>query len=179
MSRFQTFVLAITLALLSMFNFSHADPLEPGMNAPEFSLSDQTGKIHSLNDYKGRWVILYFYPKDDTPGCTKEACAFRDDYKLIVEHNTQVLGVSVDDHESHAEFAMKYSLPFPLLVDVEGKVARSYQSLTSLGPLKFAKRHTFIIDPNGKIRKIYRKVDAANHSRQIISDLDLLKSANL
>ena len=162
-----------------MFNKSHADSLTEGQDAPIFTLVDQTGTAHSLRDYAGRWVVLYFYPKDDTPGCTKEACAFRDDYKVIVAQNTQVLGVSVDSQASHAEFAEKYSLPFPLLTDEGGKVANSYQALTSLGPIKFAKRHTFIIDPEGKIKKIYRKVDANTHSKQILSDLQLLKTNDL
>lgn len=159
-----------------MFGQSNAETILEGQDAPAFTLVDQNGLSHSLQDYAGRWVVLYFYPKDDTPGCTKEACAFRDDYKVIVAQNTQVLGVSVDDQASHAEFAEKYSLPFPLLSDEGGKVAKRYQALTSLGPIKFAKRHTFIIDPNGKIKKIYRKVEAASHSKQILADLKLLKT---
>ena len=159
-----------------MFGQSQAGTIEVGQDAPAFTLVDQNGMSHSLQDYVGRWVVLYFYPKNDTPGCTKEACAFRDDYKVIVAHNTQVLGVSVDDQTSHAKFAKKYNLPFPLLVDGNGKVAQRYAALTSLGPLKFAKRHTFIIDPNGKIQKIYRKVDADSHSQQVLADLQLLKA---
>jgi len=172
-------LLILTLVLLCMFTRLHAESIEVGQNAPVFTLLDQTGQSHSLSNYSGQWVILYFYPKDDTPGCTKEACAFRDDYRVIVEQNTQVLGVSVDNQKSHATFANKYSLPFPLLADTGGKVAKQYQALTSLGPLKFAKRHTFVIDPQGKIRKIYRKVNVANHSQQILSDLQALKSNNL
>ena len=159
-----------------MFGQTYADTIMVDQKAPEFTLIDQNGLTHSLQDYAGRWVVLYFYPKNDTPGCTKEACAFRDDYKVIVAHNTQVLGVSVDDRASHEKFASKYSLPFPLLSDENGQVAKSYQALFSLGPLKYAKRHTFIIDPNGKIKKIYRKVDAASHSKQILADLTLLKA---
>lgn len=168
-------IIVVTLGVFAMFGQSNAETISVGQDAPEFTLVDQNGLSHSLQDYAGRWVVLYFYPKDDTPGCTKEACAFRDDYKVIVAQNTQVLGVSVDDQASHAEFAEKYSLPFPLLADEGGKVAKIYQSLTSLGSIKFAKRHTFIIDPNGKIKKIYRKVEAATHSKQILADLKLLK----
>ena len=164
------------LTFTVMFNFSRADSITIGMDAPEFALADQTGEIRALKDYQGKWVVLYFYPKDDTPGCTKEACAFRDDYRVISARNTQVLGISIDDEQSHARFARKYQLPFPLLADVGGKVARRYQSLTSLGPLKFAKRHTFVIDPHGKIRNIYRKVDAGDHSKQIMADLESLQS---
>ena len=158
-----------------MFGQSNAESISVGQDAPAFTLIDQNGLTHSLQDYAGRWVVLYFYPKNDTPGCTKEACAFRDDYKVIVAQNTQVLGISVDDRASHEKFAEKYSLPFPLLSDENGQVAKSFEALMSLGPLKYAKRHTFIIDPNGKIRKIYRKVDAASHSKQILTDLKLLK----
>ena len=159
-----------------MFNFLHATPIETGQAAPEFELLDQNRQAHALAKYRGQWVILYFYPRDDTPGCTKEACAFRDDYKVITSHNTQVLGVSVDSSESHAEFSEKYNLPFPLLADKDGMVAKQYQALTSLGFIKFAKRHTFIIDPSGVLQKIYRKVDAKSHSQQILDDLKKLQS---
>lgn len=168
---------SITLLIsLAMFNTSSANTLEAGQAAPEFQLNDQNGQTHSLEKYRGQWVVLYFYPKDDTPGCTKQACAFRDDYKTISAHDTQVLGISVDTSESHAEFAEKYNLPFPLLADKQGLVAKSYQALTSLGFIKLAKRHTFIIDPSGTIKMIYRKVDVTTHSDQILADLKKLQS---
>ncbi len=163
------------LILLSMVNVSQAGQLEIGAAAPEFNLYDQNGKTHSIKDYSGQWLVLYFYPKDDTPGCIKEACAFRDEYRVITEQNTQVLGVSIDSQESHAEFAEKYHLPFPLLADEGGKVAKRYQALFSLGPFKFAKRHSFIIDPKGIVRKIYRRVNASRHSQEIIADLKVLQ----
>ena len=163
--------------VLIMFNFANADTLVTGQIAPDFNLVDQNGENHSLADYRGRWVILYFYPKDDTPGCTKEACAFRDEYKAITAKNSQVLGVSVDDQSSHKEFSEKYSLPFPLLVDADGAVAKQYGSLTSLGIIKFAKRHTFIIDPDGNIVVIYRDVDPNNHSQEILADLESLQAS--
>ena len=167
---------SLTLLLsITMFNILHADNLEAGQAAPEFQLVDQDGEKHSLEKYRGQWVVLYFYPKDDTPGCTKQACAFRDDYKTISAQNTQVLGVSVDTSDSHAEFANKYNLPFPLLADVQGHVAKRYQALTSLGFIKLAKRHTFIIDPGGTIRMIYRKVDTSTHSATILADLKRLQ----
>ena len=167
------------LILLSMLNVSQAGQLEIGAVAPEFNLYDQNGNTHSINDYTGQWLVLYFYPKDDTPGCIKEACAFRDEYNVITEHNTQVLGVSIDSQESHAEFAEKYHLPFPLLADEGGNVAKRYQALFSLGPFKFAKRHSFIIDPHGIVRKIYRRVNAGMHGQQIIVDLKLLQQEDL
>ena len=164
------------LGYLIMFSFTNAETIEVGQPAPDFELIDQHGEAHSLSNYADQWVVLYFYPKDDTPGCTKEACAFRDDYRTISAQNTQVLGVSIDSQESHAQFAEKYQLPFPLLSDKNGLVARQYQSLTSLGPLKFAKRHTFIIGPKSQIQMIYRKVDASTHSQQILRDLKKLQS---
>jgi len=158
-----------------MFGNAKADSLEAGDTAPNFSLNDQTGTERSLQDYRGKWLVLYFYPKDDTPGCTEEACAFRDEYQVITAKNTQVIGISLDNIDSHAEFAEKYSLPFPLLADTTSEVAKSYQALTAVGPIKFAKRHSFIIDPEGKIKKIYRKVDTNNHSQEIINALNELQ----
>ena len=159
-----------------MFNLLNANTLETGQAAPDFQLNDQDGRTHSLEGYRGQWVVLYFYPKDNTPGCTKQACAFRDDYKTINAQNTQVLGISVDTSESHAEFADKYNLPFPLLADKQGRIAKNYQALISLGFIKLAKRHTFIIDPSGTIQKIYRKVDVSSHSDLILKDLKKLQS---
>jgi peroxiredoxin Q/BCP len=146
-----------------------------GSPAPEFSLGDQHGKKHSLADYRGQWVVLYFYPKDDTPGCTTEACQLRDDYRGLTKLGAEILGVSVDNAESHAAFSKKHSLPFPLLADNAGQVARQYNALWGVWPLRFAKRHTFIIDPKGNIAKIYRKVEPESHSRELIADLQGLQ----
>lgn len=153
----------------------YATELQIGQSAPKFELIDQHGNTHSLSQYRGHWVIVYFYPKNDTPGCTKQACEFRDDYKVLRANNTQVLGVSIDDRKSHAEFANKYQLPFPLLADTDGTIAKQYQALLNLGVFKLAKRHSFIIDPKGIIQMIYRKVDAKTHSDQILSDLKTLQ----
>ncbi len=120
---------------------------------------------------------LYFYPKDDTPGCTKEACSFRDDLQQLEKLGAKVVGISEDDADSHARFAQKYHLPFPLLADKDGSVADSYGALTNLGLVKFAKRYTFLIDPQGKIAKVYEKVDTSRHSQEIILDLQHLKAA--
>lgn len=127
-----------------------------------------------MQDYAGSWVVLYFYPKNDTPGCTKEACSFRDDLFQLEKLGAKVIGASVDDTDSHAKFAKKYHLPFPLLVDKDGKLAASYGALTNLGIVKFAKRYTFLIDPNGKIAKVYLSVDTSRHSQEIIDDLKRL-----
>ena len=164
------------MVLMTMFNIARADVLEIDGAAPEFELQDQTGKSHFLADYHGQWVVLYFYPKDDTPGCTTEACSFRDEYRVLSALNTQILGVSMDSIESHANFSEKYSLPFPLLADIDGHVANQYGALASLGPIKFAKRHTIIISPMGKIKKVYRNVDPALHSEKVIGTLRILKS---
>jgi peroxiredoxin Q/BCP len=144
---------------------------EVGKPAPDFHLLDQNGKPHALQDFQGQYLVLYFYPKDDTPGCTQEACAFRDDLNLLTEMGAVVVGISVDDSESHAEFAKKYHLPFPLLADKDGQVAASYGALMNLGFMKLARRFTFLIDPQGKISKVYLSVEASRHSKDIIADL--------
>lgn len=144
---------------------------EVGKPAPDFNLPDQNGKQHTLKDFSGKWLVLYFYPKDDTPGCTKEACAFRDDLNLITELGAQVVGVSVDDTASHAEFAKKYNLPFPLLADKTTETAASYGALMNLGFMKVARRYTFLIDPQGNVSKVYLTVETSRHSKEIIDDL--------
>ena len=148
---------------MGLFSASQAPNLEVGMQAPQFELFDQAEIKHSLSGYLGKWVVLYFYPKDDTPGCTKQACAFRDDMTALNNLDVQVLGVSVDTATSHAKFADKFNLQFPLLADLGGQVTNNYGCLTKLGPVKLAKRHTFIIDPKSRLAKIYRSVSPATH----------------
>jgi peroxiredoxin Q/BCP len=175
--RFLAVLLALLAVVVLWMRLGHAGELpQLGQSAPLFSLPDQNGKVHALEDYKGRWVVLYFYPKDDTPGCTQEACTFRDDLHKLTALGAQVIGVSVDDSASHAEFARKYHLPFPLLADKDGKVADSYGALWNLGLIKFAKRYTFLIDPQGKVAKAYLKVDTSRHSREVVDDLTRLKA---
>ena len=123
--------------------------LNAGDDAPHFSLNDAQGKIHHLSDYAGQYLVLYFYPKDDTPGCTKEACHFRDDLSQLEILGAKVVGISVDTSESHAKFAKKYNLPFPLLADSDGNVAKTYGALTDLYLIKIAKRYTYLITPMG------------------------------
>ena len=166
----------ISGAMLTVFSGALAAELKPGDEAPGFELLDQHSKSHKLSDYAGQWLVLYFYPKDDTPGCTTEACEFRDDVFILRRMDVALLGVSTDDVASHKEFAEKYHLPFSLLSDARGEVARRYGSLTSLGPLKFAKRHTFVIDPDGRIARVYRDVKPKTHSDQIIADLEELRN---
>ncbi len=171
-----TFLLILATILLMLgWRMSHAGDLpRAGQPAPAFSLVDQSQTMHSLKDYAGKWVVLYFYPKDDTPGCTKEACSFRDDLTQLEKLGAQVIGVSVDDSDSHAKFAAKYHLPFPLLADKNGSVAESYGALNNLGIIKIAKRYTFLIDPQGRIAKTYLSVDTSRHSQEIIDDLKKL-----
>ena len=149
-----------------------------GQLAPEFELPDQTGQLHSLEDYRDQWVVLYFYPKDETPGCTTQACEFRDDIFAFRDANAQILGVSFDDMESHQKFAEAYNLPFPLLADVKGKAADAYGVRTRMFGMKVAKRQTFLIDPNGKLVKHYKKVEPETHSDQVLADLESLRAGD-
>ncbi len=154
-----------------------AESLSVGDRAPEFELPDQTGQLHSLEDYRDQWVVLYFYPKDETPGCTTEACEFRDNVFAFRKLNAQILGVSMDDVESHRNFAEKYSLPFPLLADVDGLTADAYGVKTRMLGMTVAKRQTFIIAPDGRIARHYQKVSPAEHSAEVIADLRDLSAA--
>jgi peroxiredoxin Q/BCP len=150
------------------------DQVTSGDPAPEFELSDQNGQLHSLEDYRDQWVVLYFYPKDETPGCTTQACEFRDNIFAYRDLNAQILGVSLDDAESHKAFAQNHGLPFPLLADVDGTAATAYGVKTRMFGMVVAKRQTFIIGPDGTIAKHYEKVDPAEHSAQVLADLRAL-----
>ena len=166
-----SFVLA-ALAALAFTSIGVAnDRVVVGEPAPEFELSDQDGQLHSLEDYRDQWVVLYFYPKDDTPGCTTEACEFRDNIFAFKDLNAQILGVSLDDVASHKSFAESYGLPFPLLADVEGTAAAAYGVKTRMMGMQVAKRQTFIIGPDGTIAKHYEKVNPSEHSKQVLADL--------
>jgi peroxiredoxin Q/BCP len=149
--------------------------------APEFALPDQNGKLHRLSDYRGQWVVLYFYPKDDTSGCTAEACQMRDGLPDLAEIETVVLGVSIDSVVSHKKFADKYDLAFSLLSDDNKQVVGQYglwgekkfMGKTYLGTA----RTTFILDPQGVVVKIYEKVKPDGHAQQIIADLKNLQAS--
>ncbi len=171
---FRTLARSFGALLMGLFSSGVNAELQVGNPAPAFDLIDQYQKPHRLADYTGKWVVLYFYPKDDTPGCTTEACNFRDDIFKIRALGAEVLGVSLDDAKSHAEFANKHGLPFPLLADTEAKTAEAYGALMGLGPVKFAKRHTFIISPDGKLAQIYRDVNPKEHSAEVIAELGRL-----
>lgn len=149
--------------------------------APDFSLPDQDGNTKTLSDYAGTWLVLYFYPKDDTPGCTTEACSFRDERDAIAAFgNAEVVGVSKDSVKSHKKFVDEHHLNFTLLSDTEHKVIEAYDSWK---PKKFmgreylgTERNTFLIDPEGNIAKAYRGVDPKTHAAQIIADLQTLQT---
>lgn len=163
------------LLVLAVIGQAHAQIPPVGSAAPEFVLLDQNGAARRLADWRGRWIVLYFYPKDDTPGCTAEACAFRDDFAQLSALGAQVVGISVDDRTSHLAFAAKYNLPFPLLADTTADVAQQYGALSSWAGLKLAKRYSFLVDPAGRIAKSYLSVDASRHSQEIVADLKALQ----
>lgn len=149
--------------------------IEAGKPAPDFTLPDQDGKAHKLSDYRGQWVLLYFYPEDDTPGCTKEACVIRDYFPQFGGLKAKVLGVSVDSVASHKKFEEKYKLPFILLADEKKEVVKQYgvwREKNFLGKKYIGTARTsFLIDPEGKIVKIYEKVKPEAHATEVLEDL--------
>ncbi len=168
------FVIGIVLLLWRTTASANSNLPRTGDAAPGFSLPDQNGKLRTNAEFRGKWLVLYFYPKDDTPGCTEQACAFRDDLHELTALGAGIVGVSVDDTLSHLEFAKKYSLPFPLLSDAKGKVAAKYGSVYDLGLIQFARRNTFLIDPQGRVAKVYVGADTSRNSREVIDDLKKL-----
>jgi thioredoxin-dependent peroxiredoxin len=156
-----------------------APKLKVGDEAPNFELLDQNEQKHNLSMYMGQKVVLYFYPKDDTPGCTKEACSMRDNYSAFKKAGMVVLGVSADSYISHKNFAKKYSLQFPLLSDDDHSVLEKYgawKKKNLFGKIMMGiERKTFIIDENGRIMKIYPKVNPSEHAQEILKDVDKLK----
>ena len=147
------------------------------MKAPDFTLNDQNNTPHSLADYKGKWVVLYMYPRDETPGCTTEACVFRDSHEALLAKNAVVLGVSKDSVQSHEKFAANHELPFTLLSDPSTETIKAYDALGPgfMGHIS-TQRKTFIIDPSGEIVKTYAKVTPAQHATQILKDLEELQA---
>ena len=175
---FYTTILLIALLGFRSVSIAATTP-KIGDKAPNFNLPDAKGEMLSLASLQGNWVVLYFYPKDDTPGCTKEACSFRDDLHKLEKLGAKVVGVSVDNGNSHSEFAKKYKLPFPLLSDKDGLVASQYGALSNFVIIKIAKRYTFLISPDGILQKTYLSVDTSRHSQQIIDDLTAIQQHKL
>lgn len=159
------------LGLLALFFLMG---LAPGDTAPEFSLPNQDGNLVSLSGLKGKPVLLYFYPKDDTPGCTKEACQLRDNYKKFKAAGAVILGVSRQDAESHRDFRAKHKLPFDLLVDKDGKVAKAY-GVGTLSGMDVFERKSALIGPDGKILKFYETVNPEVHATEVLSDIAAAK----
>jgi thioredoxin-dependent peroxiredoxin len=172
----RTILIFSMLAIVSVFaNSLAAGGTMPkvGTKAPDFSMPDQAGKIHKLSDYLGQKIVLYFYPKDDTPGCTKEACSFRDSFDAFKKAGIMVLGVSVDDTASHSKFVQKYNLPFTLLADTDKKVVATYGvwGEKSMYGKKFmgTNRTTFLIDEKGIIVQVFDKVKPDEHAREVLT----------
>lgn len=147
-----------------------------GQPAPNFDLPDQNGVFHTLKEYQGKWLVLYFYPKDDTPGCTTEAKNFTTDYKTIEKLGAVIVGASLDNIESHKAFAEKYKIPYSLLADKDEVMASAYKVVREVPLFHHAKRQTFIINPQGIIAKFYEKVSPTSHTTDVINDLKILQS---
>jgi peroxiredoxin Q/BCP len=173
-------MLLLTLVLASLFAVAADQPQPPaaGSPAPAFSLPNQEGVQVSLDQFKGKWVVLYFYPKDFTSGCTVEAHNFQRDIDKYTQKNAVILGVSVDNVDSHKSFCTKEGLNFKLLADSDHSVVQKYGSVMEYNGTVLAARNTFLIDPTGVIRKVYTKVSPQGHSEEVLTDLQQLQSAN-
>jgi thioredoxin-dependent peroxiredoxin len=182
MTLFFAAVAAIAVAFLlvvSMASRSRAGDNAPavGSVAPDFTLNSQEGKPVSLHDFHGKWVVLYFYPKDMTTGCTIEAHNFQRDLAKYQAKDAVILGVSVQDEKSHQQFCAKESLTFKLLADTDKKVSREYDSIMNLGVVKLSARHTYLIGPDGKVRKVWTDVDVQKHSDEVLAAIDELQKS--
>lgn len=163
-------ILLLLITLLST-PLMAGDPPAVGSDAPAFNLQDQNGDWHKLEDYSGQWLAVYFYPRDDTPGCTTEACNFRDNIYAFKAIDAAVVGVSVDDVESHKKFSDKYKLPFTILADEGANMAKAYGVLKDYKLVKLASRQSFLINPEGKVAKHYADVDPDEHTQQVLADI--------
>ncbi len=168
-------VVVAVIAIFTIWSFTaRAADNAPavGSAAPDFTLNNQDGKPISLHDFKGKWVVLYFYPKDMTTGCTIEAHNFQRDLAKYDAKNAVILGVSVQDEKSHQEFCAKEGLNFKLLADTKKEVSEKYDSIMNLAVAKLSARHTFLIDPSGTVRKVWTEVDVKTHSDDVLAALD-------
>ena len=170
-------IIVVAIALIGILGLAlRAGDKAPavGSAAPDFTLNSQDGKPVSLHDYKGKWVVLYFYPKDMTSGCTIEAHNFQKDLAKFDAKNAVILGVSMQDQKSHQEFCAKESLTFKLLADTKSGVSGKYDSVMNFGVTKLSSRHTFLIDPNGVVRKVWTSVDVKTHSDDVLRAIEQL-----
>jgi len=177
MLKIQYIVLALFLAVIPCLSARAADMPQSGTPAPAFTLPNQEGKDVSLKQFLGKWVVLYFYPKDFTSGCSLEAHNFQGDLKKYSDKNAMIVGVSVDTVDSHKGFCTKESLNFTLLSDAQHTVSDTYGAVMSFLGHTMAARNTFLIDPKGVIRKVYTKVNPASHSEEVLADLGLLQKS--
>jgi len=168
------FALIAAALLAAVLTTAAGEAPAVGTEAPAFRLQDQNGEWHELADYRGTWLAVYFYPKDDTPGCTTEACNFRDNIFAFKAIGASVVGISVDDVDSHSDFAAKYKLPFTILADHTGETAEAYGVLRDLKVTKIASRQSFLVDPQGVIVKHYEDVDPDTHTQEVLTDLEAL-----
>ena len=166
--------LFLALSILAFTTLQAGEQPAVGAPAPDFKLMDQDGEWHQKSDYDGKWLAVYFYPKDDTPGCTKEACNFRDNMYAFKAIGAEIVGVSVDDVASHDEFAKKYKLPFTLLADEDGEMSDAYGVLRDWKLVQIADRQSFIVAPDGTIAKHYPEVDPETHTQEVLADLEAL-----
>jgi peroxiredoxin Q/BCP len=167
-------IITTLLALFISFSAWAGESPTVGDPAPGFNLQDQSGDWHKLEDYRGSWLAVYFYPKDDTPGCTTEACNFRDNIYAFKAIDAAVVGISVDDVESHQKFSEKYKLPFVILADEEGTTAEAYGVLRDWKLIQIASRQSFLVDPDGVLVKHYEEVDPDTHTDEVLADLKAL-----
>ena len=172
MSRLISKISILSIIMISCNLFSDEVYLNEGQLAPDFTLFDQDGTPHTLSLYKGKKVVIYFYPKDDTPGCTKEACSIRDSYDDFTNQDIEVFGISYDNSETHQQFIKKYKLPFNLLSDLDKSVSQLYGTKGAFFPM----RKTFLIDEFGKIVKIYDQVSVLDHGNDILRDFNRLNN---
>ena len=170
-------LLSLIVAMVSTTAFADGSPAI-GSTAPGFNLQDQNGDWHKLQDFRGEWLAVYFYPKDDTPGCTTEACNFRDNMFAFKAIGANVVGISVDDVDSHKDFSDKYQLPFTILADTDGSTAKAYGVLRDYKTMKVASRQSFLVDPEGNIAKHYADVDPEEHTSEVLEDLKGFMGAN-
>jgi peroxiredoxin Q/BCP len=173
MNKSSIFLLVLTL-LAASATLPAGEAPAVGSAAPAFRLQDQNGEWRELADYSGGWLAVYFYPKDDTPGCTTEACNFRDNIYAFKAIGASVVGISIDDVESHQEFSAKYKLPFVILADETGATAQAYGVLRDWKVTQIAARESFLVNPDGIIVKHYEEVDPDNHTQEVLADLEAL-----